>query len=116
MFTYLKDFLKLYKKNCIFFVSFLQLYMGTNRTTDGQSLVLLDGNSSSNIAFQSSVGQVEIANTSWFSIRALTWRLSLSARLTVASTFSDGHRHLVISVITNDYSIDITVEDGNVRK
>uniref|UniRef100_A0A0N4VQI7 Hyphal_reg_CWP domain-containing protein n=1 Tax=Enterobius vermicularis TaxID=51028 RepID=A0A0N4VQI7_ENTVE len=91
----------------------LELYMGTNRTTDGQSLVLLDGNSSSNIAFQSSVGQVEIANTSWFSIRALTWRLSLSARLTVASTFSDGHRHLVISVITNDYSIDITVEDGN---
>uniref|UniRef100_A0A0N5AJX1 DUF2807 domain-containing protein n=1 Tax=Syphacia muris TaxID=451379 RepID=A0A0N5AJX1_9BILA len=93
----------------------LQLQINTNRSDDGHSALTFFATFNINLTLSYCLtGQLEVVGASWLFVRATTWRLNVSPRLTLTTNFTNGCRNLTITILTKNYSIIIDIIGGTV--
>ncbi|KAE9550739.1 hypothetical protein FO519_006040 [Halicephalobus sp. NKZ332] len=99
------------------FAQSLQLNETTNRRTDGETQLGLTLTNAVNLSLSdvATTTQVEAVNGRSASVTANTWSTQVERKLTVASSVThDTSRKLVITSVSNEYNIVITLDGAQV--
>ncbi|VDO41337.1 unnamed protein product, partial [Onchocerca flexuosa] len=94
----------------------IQMFLRSNRSTDGHSYMEYRADKNVNLIFSSGITQVNAFSGQWAHVSVVTWQLPVSSQVTIGSNIlSNLSRQLYIASVSSNYNINITAFDAQMQ-